>query len=132
MNPKMEKVSILIVKATKDYSTSKKLFEDDCDYYWDIICFHCQQCIEKYLKAFLMYHEIVFPKTHDLEYLVELCLPIDDYFNNFDLSEFADFGVEIRYDDIPNIADTTKKALETAKIVIDYVKSCIKIEESNT
>lgn len=33
----------------------------------DIICFHCQQCAEKYLKALL-----VFPKTHDLRTLVEL------------------------------------------------------------
>ncbi len=29
------------------------------------VCFHAQQCTEKYLKAFLVRHRIVFRKTHD-------------------------------------------------------------------
>ncbi|MBI4848150.1 MAG: HEPN domain-containing protein [Nitrospirae bacterium] len=29
------------------------------------MCFHCQQCIEKYLKAFLIYNESEPPRTHD-------------------------------------------------------------------
>jgi HEPN domain-containing protein len=31
-----------------------------------VICFHAQQCVEKYLKALLTLHAIDFPKTHDL------------------------------------------------------------------
>jgi HEPN domain-containing protein len=38
----------------------------------DIVCFHCQQCVEKYLKGILVLHEIAFPKTHDLRVLLEL------------------------------------------------------------
>jgi len=38
----------------------------------DTICFHSQQCVEKYLKAFLVFAEIDFPKTHDLEELISL------------------------------------------------------------
>ena len=38
----------------------------------DIICFHCQQCAEKYLKALLVLNEVHFPKTHDLRTLLEL------------------------------------------------------------
>ena len=128
MNAKMEKILMLMNKAAKDYATSEKLFIDDCEYYWDIICFHCQQCIEKSLKAFLMYNDVIFPKTHDLIFLLNLCLPTDSYFNNFDLSEFADFGVEIRYDDIPTSIEDTKKAFETAKTVLDYVNNCIEFE----
>ena len=33
----------------------------------DIICFHAQQCVEKYLKSILVLHQIPVPKTHDIE-----------------------------------------------------------------
>ena len=35
----------------------------------DTVCFHAQQCAEKYLKALLVLQGIDFPKTHDLEAL---------------------------------------------------------------
>jgi HEPN domain-containing protein len=35
----------------------------------DTVCFHAQQCAEKYLKAFLTLRGVDFPKTHDLEAL---------------------------------------------------------------
>lgn len=38
----------------------------------DTVCFHAQQCVEKYLKALLVLQGIDFPKTHDLEKLVSL------------------------------------------------------------
>jgi HEPN domain-containing protein len=31
-----------------------------------VVCFHCQQCVEKSLKAFLESKDIIPPKTHDL------------------------------------------------------------------
>jgi len=40
----------------------------------DTVCFHAQQCVEKYLKAFLVLSEIEFPRTHDIEVLI-LLLP---------------------------------------------------------
>jgi HEPN domain-containing protein len=38
---------------------------------WDTVGFHAQQCGEKYLKALLVFHQIDFPKIHDL---TELCV----------------------------------------------------------
>jgi HEPN domain-containing protein len=38
------------------------------------ICFHCQQYVEKLLKAFLTQQSIEAPKTHDLRRLVQLAL----------------------------------------------------------
>ncbi len=35
------------------------------------VCFHAQQCVEKYLKAFLQEHDLPFYRTHDLEALWE-------------------------------------------------------------
>jgi HEPN domain-containing protein len=38
----------------------------------DTVCFHAQQCVEKYLKAFLVALEKPFPKIHDIESLISL------------------------------------------------------------
>ena len=40
--------------------------------------FHCQQAVEKALKAFLTFHERAFRKTHDLGDLSPECFAIDD------------------------------------------------------
>ena len=40
---------------------------------YEIICFHCQQAAEKYLKWVLVLHDIDPPKIHDLEELEKLC-----------------------------------------------------------
>lgn len=41
----------------------------------DTICFHAQQCVEKYLKAILTYHKTPFGRTHDIELLVRMLPP---------------------------------------------------------
>ena len=41
----------------------------------DGVCFHCQQCAEKYLKARLVEAGQAFPKTHDLTTLLQRVLP---------------------------------------------------------
>lgn len=38
----------------------------------DTVCFHAQQCVEKYLKAFLVIIKKEFPRTHDVEVLLSL------------------------------------------------------------
>jgi HEPN domain-containing protein len=44
----------------------------------DTVCFHCQQCAEKYLKALLISRSIAFPRTHDLVVLLNLAASIHD------------------------------------------------------
>jgi HEPN domain-containing protein len=39
--------------------------------------FHSQQAVEKSLKAFLVWHDVVFRKTHSLEELGRRCCEID-------------------------------------------------------
>ena len=48
--------------------------------YLDTAVYHCQQAVEKALKACLSYHDTVFEKTHDLTELVETCVTIDPVF----------------------------------------------------
>ncbi|HEX2954063.1 MAG TPA: HEPN domain-containing protein [Bacillota bacterium] len=40
--------------------------------FYEDLCFDCQQAAEKALKAFLIYKDITFPKTHSLNMLIAL------------------------------------------------------------
>ncbi len=48
---------------------------------FDVACFHAQQVIEKYLKAYLIHRDIDFPFVHDLGKLLELCATTDPAFH---------------------------------------------------
>ena len=65
----------------------------------EIICFHCQQTAEKYLKGFLAFHDQEVTKTHDLVLLNKLCQKIDAEFTQIaeDALLLTDYGVNIRY-----------------------------------
>jgi len=65
----------------------------------DTVCFHAQQCAEKYLKAYLVQYEINFEKTHNLGELVLLAAKVDEDFQEIiDISEkLTDYAVDIRY-----------------------------------
>jgi HEPN domain-containing protein len=59
-----------IAKAEADLKAAKHLLDSD-DVATDAVCFHSQQTVEKYLKAFLAYHGVDFPKTHDVSFCEE-------------------------------------------------------------
>jgi HEPN domain-containing protein len=84
-------------KAEGDYAVAATLWQAENPVY-DAICFHAQQCLEKYLKAWLVELEIDFPKTHDLEALAKQCLPsLPDLAAFMDALRFlTSFAVEIR------------------------------------
>lgn len=60
-----------MAKADNDLKSAAYLLKiKDCP--TDAVCFHAQQCAEKYLKALLVAHGTTLRKTHDLEELVAL------------------------------------------------------------
>ena len=60
------------IKADNDLKTAAHTLKLGAECPTDTVCYHAQQCVEKYLKAFLVFKGIDFPKTHDLERLVAL------------------------------------------------------------
>ena len=58
-----------LVKAEGDLLTASHTLKLGRRCPTDAVCFHAQQCAEKYLKALLVLRRIDFPKTHDLEAL---------------------------------------------------------------
>lgn len=61
-----------VVKAENDLKTAAHTLKMAKGCPSDTVCFHAQQCVEKYLKAFLVIKGIDFPRTHDIERLVAL------------------------------------------------------------
>jgi HEPN domain-containing protein len=63
----------------------------------DIACFHCQQAVEKYLKIFLIFKKQEFPRTHNLDLLLQNCSNQSKAFELIDLKNLEDFAVRGRY-----------------------------------
>jgi HEPN domain-containing protein len=113
MNGKMEEIKDWIEKADHDLGSAKVIYLHLPDYL-DTIAFHCQQAVEKYLKALLIFYQIDFVRTHDLIYLLERIsekVEIDE--SRFQKAYLlSNFGVQIRY---PNkIIKLTKEEIESA------------------
>jgi HEPN domain-containing protein len=70
-----------LLKANNDLRSSKKLMKGE-DTVLDTAIYHTQQCAEKALKAYLAYKQHPIEKTHDVEYLIELCSEYDPEFGN--------------------------------------------------
>lgn len=96
----------------------------------EAVAFHCQQAAEKFIKAFLVRHQIEFPKTHDLMTLRKLMSQADGK-----LAEelaFSDwlgrFAVEARYPgEIIEVGpDTAPRALEDARRVSSLLLDALK------
>lgn len=70
-----EEVRKWIIKALNDYKTAEKLINlSEEEIITDTLCFHCQQAVEKLLKAFLVNEEIEFGRTHSLMNFIFLLL----------------------------------------------------------
>ena len=81
-------------KAEDDLNAARRLIEIE-PYILDPACFHCQQAVEKYLKAYLVCKEVDFEKIHDIDYLLRECIKCDEDFKNFDAKNINDFAVDI-------------------------------------
>ncbi len=87
-----------VARAEEDYSLARVAWRHKPPLCYGV-CFHAQQCAEKYLKAILVSRSKAFPKTHDLVHLHDLCdkagvligMKVDH------LSILSSYAVRIRY-----------------------------------
>jgi HEPN domain-containing protein len=85
-----------LLKANEDLLVVNRLTENEI-IATSTICFHCQQAVEKFLKAFLIANGVEIKKTHNIEFLLSECAEFDSDFENIDPKELSDFGVDARY-----------------------------------
>ena len=112
-------------KANKDIKAVEKLRnEQDIT---EIVCFHCQQAVEKYLKALLIYNGEDIQKTHNIDFLLNKCKTYNPEFEEYIGNSLSDYAVDLRYPDtqyIPTI-DETEEAINLMYKIIEIVKKMI-------
>lgn len=109
-----------IEKADGDLNACRRLLAGGPEYA-EGVAFHAQQAAEKSLKAVLVWHQVEFPKTHDIARLLELlgtCEP-DLAAALADASHLTPYGVEYRYPgDYPEVSsEDAERSVETALAV---------------
>jgi HEPN domain-containing protein len=117
-----------IQRADNDISSAYFLTKEMHPIPTEIVCFHCQQAAEKYLKAFLAYNDQEPPKTHDLIELARLCNNFDkDFLLLIQKCEYLlPFAIQTRYPSKIELGDEdVKTALAYAQAIIEFVKSRI-------
>jgi HEPN domain-containing protein len=84
--------------ADEDYDSAKILSEAAC-MHKEIICYHCARAIEKYLKGYLTYNDVIPQKTHSIILLNENCIELDHAFEQIrnECGILNKFANEIRY-----------------------------------
>lgn len=94
---------LLLRKASVDFHSAKHLFagyqRGNSELDIEVVMFHLQQTAEKCLKSILSYHQIFYPKVHDLEFLLRLLSEngINLEIDAGTIIDLSDYAVEGRY-----------------------------------
>jgi HEPN domain-containing protein len=95
-----------------------------------ILGFHCQQAVEKSLKAALARREVDYPHTHDLDGLVELCrrsgLEVPQELDGVD--ELAPYGVHMRYGTSRATTLDREQALRWARAALTWAGRVVEVD----
>jgi len=118
-------------KASDDYRVARRLF-DVGDMPMAIVCFHCQQAVEKALKALIVAQGGVPPKTHDLLAVYGQCVVSKrDAMTIQDCAlDFMEYAVELRYpgDYEPDAAEASaaiSHAKRVHRVVRKHLRTCV-------
>jgi len=114
-----------ITKAEKDYLVAIRELKTT-PIVGDAICFHAQQCVEKYMKAILQENEIEFEKIHDLDVLFNKCVNFIPELESFrdDLVKLSTYAVDVRYPGFDVSEEEARECVEVMenvrKIIREY------------
>ena len=117
-----------VVKAEEVYITVKLLYQNAVSSN-NILCFHAQQCIEKYLKAWLQEKNIPIPRTHKLEDLLDLIIPYIPEWNSWksDLSTLSNHAVDFRYPGKSATVENVEIAISNCDIVRHAIRQSLNL-----
>jgi HEPN domain-containing protein len=94
-----------------------------------LAAYHAQQCAEKYLKAFLVYHNTDFPYTHNIGRLLKLCEKHTDWTQSLKEAEvLTPYSITARYPGEEEVVTESeaRKAIEIAERVREQVRSSLR------
>lgn len=127
MNAKSDLVKNWLIKAKHDLSAAKLLGHQ----HGDVAIYHCQQAAEKNIKAFLVFHNQSFPKTHDIRLLVQLTIVIEPTFEAYqDIADtLTPYATLFRYPSelMDPLPEELEVAIENADLVFNFVSQLLEI-----
>lgn len=87
-----------LAKAEEDFGAAQHLLSGG-DRFLGAVGFHCQQSAEKFLKAYLVWRQTDFPKTHDITELLDILAGVDAQFSQSlrESTVLTKYAVETRY-----------------------------------
>jgi len=124
-----------LIKAKHDIGSAKRLAAGE-EPFFDTAVYHCQQAVEKALKAYLTLKDTPFQKVHDLSALIEQCIPFDSTFDGLrNVAEvLTPYATAFRYPgDVlePDPSDVAE-AIRMAEYVIDFIYQRMPAEVKNS
>lgn len=114
--------------ADEDLEYAKSGFEETDNY--RMVCFDCQQVAEKYLKGYLQFKRVKFPKVHSLIELLTLAKSVDREFGEIEgEGKVLDkYYISTRYPggvaEIFNKGDA-REALDAVEEIVEFIKNKI-------
>ena len=108
-----------VAKAEEDFLAMLDLARRRKQPLWNTICFHAQQCAEKYLKARMEEGGVPIPKSHDLDDLLNRLLPVEPLWAALrpGLQNLTDFAVDFRYPGHTARKPHAQRAMRDCKMV---------------
>lgn len=124
MQPEQVEVKRWLLKAQHDESVAPGILAADGEE-TDVAAFHCQQAVEKTLKAYLMSRGIEFEKIHDLGRLLDHCAADDEGFESLRdaVEPLTLFAITFRY---PGPADPSREDVASALDVVAQVRAFVR------
>ena len=114
-----------IWKADRDFLLAAQLNES----FSDMAAYHYQQAAEKYLKAFLSFHQVGLKKTHNIGTLTLQASNIDSAFTKLvtvaDVDAITEFATLFRYPNEEEIDFPDPVELQEAKMFCQAVKQLV-------
>lgn len=114
--------------AEMDFLTAKHLYENMFPKPLEIICYHCQQAVEKLLKGALLFKGVSIKKTHDLGLLAEMLqehVTVDEKYLEM-CDDLTPYGVKIRYPQELFIEEyQVKKVLSETQALYDWLMTVL-------
>ena len=112
-------------RAEEDYRQAQVALRQRKYPAYNTVCFHSQQCAEKYVKAFLVRHQIGFRKIHDLIRLNYLCVETDPTFDLIAdaLALLFPYAVDARYPGFKATEQDARAAIAAMKQVRQFVRA---------
>jgi HEPN domain-containing protein len=114
-------------KAEGDYRTARREFQTADEPNYDAVCFHAQQCVEKWMKAVLIHNSVDPPRIHNLERLYESLQSVCPNVT-LDIEELRDLtgvGMAVRYPGEAADREDAAKALAICEGLRDALKKLL-------